>query len=318
MKKEVYFVTGFLAIGMLLIYLLLIPDKSVNIPIDTDKDGVLDENDLEKNTPISLISNSTIRLKAFVDSNGVIDANKTEFLCSCFNIANEDDRKTLKCTDETSSFLLEGKIWKYNAGGNYFVDTSAVPIKNGDQFTKLDAYCKSQNLRGYTGGTPEPPAPPVPTGSVVRTFEGKKYTIEAKYVQENGFKRPSGTIYRFYFGKWEMKNSDSDKSWKKATEKNYETLWKKLKDPIVVIKKTDPPIKETIKDPKKEPQPNADDAFWLSYLNGATIKLNDMVRDCQLIRDKSRGNSNPVTAAGIAAKTKVMNAVRKSIENNCP
>ena len=48
MKKEVYFVTGFLAIGMLLIYLLLIPDKSVNISIDTDKDGVTDENDLEK------------------------------------------------------------------------------------------------------------------------------------------------------------------------------------------------------------------------------------------------------------------------------
>ena len=214
MKKEVYFLTGFLAIGMLLIYLLLIPDKSVNIPIDTDKDGVWDENDLEKNTPISLISNSTIRLKAFVDSNGVIAATKTEFLCSCFNIANEDDRKTLKCTDETSSFLLEGKIWKYNVEGNYFVDTSAVPIKNGDQFTKLDAYCKSKNFSGYPGGTPEPP---VPTGSVVRTFKGKKYTIEAKYVQEIGFKVPSGAIYRFYNGKWEMKNSD--RTWEKQRKR---------------------------------------------------------------------------------------------------
>ena len=280
--------------------------------IDTDKDGVLDENDLEKNTPIALISNSTIRLKAFVDSNGVIAATKTEFLCSCFNIANKEDRKTLKCTDETSSFLLEGKIWKYNAEGNYFVDTSAVPIKNGDQFTKLDAYCKSKNFSGYPGGTPEPLVPPVPTGSVVRTFNGKKYTIEEKYVQENGSKVSSGAIYRFYNGKWEMKNSDSDRTWEKATEKNYETLWKKLKDPIIVIENPEAP-----KVPKVEETANADDEFWLKYMNGSTIKLNDMVRDCQAIKAKSGANSNPVTTAGIAAKKKVMSAVHNSAETNC-
>ena len=306
MKKEVYFVTGFLAIGMLLIYLLLIPDKSVNIPIDTDKDGVWDENDLEKNTPISLISNSTIRLKAFVDSNGVIAATKTEFLCSCFNIANEEDRKTLKCTDETSSFLLDGKIWKYNAEGNYFVDTSAVPIKNGDQFTKLDAYCKSQNLRGYTGGTPEPP---VPTGSVVRTFEGKKYTIEAKYVQENGFKRPSGSIYRFYFGKWEMKNSDSDKSWGDAEEKDYQTLWKKIKDPIVVIKKTDPPIV-----PKVEETANDADKFWLKYCPNGVLDTYSVKINCAIIRAKRAGSTQPNTQEGKLAMRKVW----YSIDNLCP
>ena len=303
MKKEVYFVTGFLAIGMLLIYLLLIPDKSVNIPIDTDKDGVWDENDLEKNTPIALISNSTIRLKAFVDSNGVIDATKTEFLCSCFIIANEADRKTLKCTDETSSFLLDGKIWKYNAEGNYFVDTSAVPIKNGDQFTKLDAYCKSKNFSGYPGGTPDPP---VPTGSVVRTFNGKKYTIEAKYVQENGFKRPSGAIYRFYNGKWEMKNSDSDRRWGVATKDNYETLWKELKDPVIVIEKPEPPI--------KEPIANADDAFWLSYMISSIINLSAVTRDCAIIRAKRAGSTQPNTQEGKLAMRKVWH----SIDNLCP
>ena len=311
MKKEVYFVTGFLAIGMLLIYLLLIPDKSVNISIDTDKDGVTDENDLEKNTPIALISNSTIRLKAFVDSNGVIAATKTEFLCSCFNIANKEDRKTLKCTDETSSFLLEGKIWKYNVEGNYFVDTSAVPIKNGSQFTKLDAYCKSQNLRGYTGGTPEPP---VPTGSVVRTFEGKKYTIEAKYVQENGFKRPSGTIYRFYFGKWEIKKSDSDRTWGVATKENYQTLWKELKDPIIVKETPEAPIKETIKDPEVEETANDADKFWLKYCPKGVLDKPYVRNNCATIRAKYSGSIRPNTQEGKNA----MNKVIHSIDNLCP
>ena len=77
------------------------------------------------------------------------------------------------------------------------------------------------------------------------------------------------------------------------------------------------PIKEPIKDPEKEPQANTDDAFWLKYMNGSTIKLNDMVRDCQDIKAKSGANSNPVTKAGIAAKTRVMSAVRKSAETNC-
>ena len=306
MKKEVYFVTGFLAIGMLLIYLLLIPDKSVNIPIDTDKDGVWDENDLEKNTPIALISNSTIRLKAFVDSNGVIAATKTEFLCSCFNIANEADRKTLKCTDETSSFLLDGKIWKYNAEGNYFVDTSAVPIKNGDQFTKLDAYCKSQNFSGYPGGTPEPP---VPTGSVVRTFNGKKYTIEEKYVQENGFKVNSGATYRFYFGKWEIKKSDSDRTWGDATKDNYQILWKELKDPIIVIEKPEATIV-----PKVEETANDADMFWLKYCPNEVLDSPSVRNNCATIRAKLSGSTRPKTQAGINA----MNKVIHSIDNLCP
>jgi hypothetical protein len=217
-RKDFLGLMGFLSIGMVVLYLLLRPSENDSVAKDLDRDGLVSPRDFQE-TPLR---DTTLNLKDFVNTDGVIAASKTREICSCFRVKYAQDRKTLHCDNKTARwFSYKDRVWHYQPKAHAFVDEEYTVVTSGALFDSLDNYCKDHCFRDYLNHADNL------DDQVIVMKDGKTYSVNYGYTREEGMEKGS-TIFRFFGGKWEKAEIDNPTDWN-TYNGSTSTLWKEVK-----------------------------------------------------------------------------------------
>ena len=216
-RKDILGLMGFLAIGMVVLYLLLRPSENDSFAKDLDRDGLVSPRDFQE-TPLR---DTTLNLTDFVNTDGVVAASKTREICSCFRVKYAQDRKTLHCDDKSARwFSYKDRVWHYQPKAHAFVDEEYTVVTSGALFDSLDNYCKDHRFRDYLNHAKNP------DDIVTVMKDGKTYSVKYGYTREEGMEKGSA-IFRFLGDKWEKAEKDTPTKWNDYNG-TTSTLWKEV------------------------------------------------------------------------------------------
>ena len=317
-----------LFIGLFFLYQNWKTEKEILAKSDTDRDGIIDSKDQEKNTPW-IADTSNYKLKNYINTtNGFIDTSKTKKLCDCWDFPDINDRKILKCKDNLNWFVYEGKLYYFDSitqgdGNFYFEEGKKVKSGNDDGIEK---HHKRNNEKFYkeTENQDLEATAADQTEIVTITYQGKKYQIKRGFTADKGneFGKKGGDgfipIWRFIDeeDKW-LKQSSKGGSWKDATESDIKTLLDKVCEEIKSNKEKKPKAseKETEKSGDKKVKNNppvtvnkngentSADIYWINLDKESEEKIQSKGREI----DNAIRNMPPTTQKGKAAQASVLN-----------
>ena len=186
-------------------------DKISGLTTDTDKDGVVDNADKQKNTPW-IADTAAYPLSKYVDAFGKVDTKKTKPLCDCWKFPDIKDREILKCQENSSWFVVNEKLYQFEEGDYYKSEGDRMSAIDDDA---VEAYHKIHFPNTYKN----------PDALITFTYNEQKYQIKQGFLSEDGMIF-NGARWRYYQNTW--KKSDNNTApydnWKDATQQDINHL----------------------------------------------------------------------------------------------
>jgi hypothetical protein len=298
-NKSLLFITLILLFGFGVLYWLLKPVPN-SWEKDSDRDGLVDQEDTEDNTPW-IADTAMYPLSAYVDSLGMVDYIKTKPLCDCWKFPDIKDRKILKCQENSSWFIVKGELFQYRDGDYYKADNRI----NADEDDDIEEYHKKR----FTTAHEQNPLQQNPDALTTFTYKNQKYQIKQGFLSEDGMIF-NGARWRYYQNTWKKSNDNSAPydNWKDATQEDINHLLKGKKIQTgqtgtgqTGTGQTGTGQTRTGQTAQENPPAGADDQYWIDLKD-----KNDFTSD-EIIQIKAKNNiKTNLSKKGRAAKQKVM------------